>query len=65
MAYNLLCGGKNLEDLERLRQDEAYNRALGAERIPDPTTAGDFLRRFQEEDIQTLQEVIQFETESG
>jgi hypothetical protein len=28
------------------RTDEAYLDALGAERIPDPTTAGDFCRRF-------------------
>jgi hypothetical protein len=31
---------------------------LGAERIPDPTTAGDFTRRFSPEDIATLQECI-------
>ena len=31
---------------------------LGAERIPDPTTAGDFTRRFSEEDILTLQGCI-------
>ena len=28
------------------RNDEVYLDALGAERIPDPTTAGDFCRRF-------------------
>ena len=33
--------------------------ALGAERIPDPTTAGDFLRRFETEaNVLTLQEVF-------
>ena len=58
MTYNLLCGGTHLEDLERLRQDENYAKGLGAERIPDPTTAGDFLRRFKEEDVGQLQEVI-------
>jgi len=45
IAYNVLCGGTCLEDLERLRNDEVYVRILGAERIPDPTTAGDFCRR--------------------
>ena len=47
IAYNLLCEGDCLQDLERLRNDEAYLDALGASRIPDPTTAGDFCRRFE------------------
>ena len=46
IAYNLLAGGTCLEHLELRRQDEAYLDALGAKRIPDPTTAGDFCRRF-------------------
>ena len=46
IAYNILAGGDCLQDLERLRNDEAYLDALGASRIPDPTTAGDFCRRF-------------------
>ena len=59
MAYNILAGGTCLEDIERLRQDEAYMDALGAERIPDPTTAGDFLRRFEtESNVLALQEVF-------
>src|SRR2546428_5251934 len=45
IAYNILCGGKTLEDLEQRRQDEVYLDALGAKVIPDPTTAGDFCRR--------------------
>src|SRR5207249_5460016 len=47
LAYNILCGGKTLEDLEQRRQDEVYLDALGARVIPDPTTAGDFCRRFR------------------
>jgi hypothetical protein len=47
LAYNALCGGTRLEDIERLRHDSAYMDALGAELIPDPTTAGDFCRRFR------------------
>lgn len=47
IAYNLLASGRCLEHLELRRQDEAYLNALGAQRIPDPTTAGDFCRRFQ------------------
>ena len=46
IAYNLLAGGTCLEHLELRRSDEAYLDALGARRIPDPTTAGDFCRRF-------------------
>jgi Transposase DDE domain group 1 len=46
IAFNAFCDGKCLEDIEHRRQDEAYLNALGAERIPDPTTAGDFCRRF-------------------
>jgi hypothetical protein len=55
LAYNPLCGGTCLEDLELLRNDAAFLDALGARRIPDPTTAGDFCRRFDEADIRALQ----------
>jgi hypothetical protein len=58
IAYNVLTGGTCLEDIERLRNDETYMNALDAERIPDPTTAGDFLRRFDEKCIFALQETI-------
>jgi hypothetical protein len=58
IAYNLLAGGTCLEHLELLRQDEAYLDALGARRIPDPTTAGDFCRRFQAAHIFRLQRVF-------
>ena len=46
IAFNILAGGTRLEHLELRRNDEVYLDALGAERIPDPTTAGDFCRRF-------------------
>jgi DDE family transposase len=58
LAYNFLADGKVLEDIERGRNNENYLNALGAQRIPDPTTAGDFLRRFQERDVKTLMRVI-------
>jgi len=58
MAYNILTGGDCLEDLERLRESETHMDAIGAERIPDPTTAGDFCRRFNEEAIVSLLEVV-------
>jgi hypothetical protein len=58
IAYNLLAGGTCLEHLELLRSDEAYLDALGARRIPDPTTAGDFCRCFDAAHIFCLQEVF-------
>jgi hypothetical protein len=58
LVYNILAGGKTLADLERLRNDENYLDAIGAQRIPDPTTAGDFLRRFEQQDISTLMRII-------
>jgi len=54
IAYNILCGGQTLEDLEQRRQDEVYLDALGAKMIPDPTTAGDFCRRFTAADVEVL-----------
>jgi len=58
IAYNLLAGGRCLEHLELLRSDEAYLDALGARRVPDPTTAGDFCRRFDAAAIYRLQQVF-------
>ena len=54
IAMNLLAGGTCLEHLEDRRCDEAYLNAMGAERIPDPTTAGDFCRRFSPGNIMQL-----------
>jgi hypothetical protein len=58
IAYNLLAGGTCLEHLELLRSDEAYMDLLGARRIPDPTTAGDFCRRFDMHHVIELMEVF-------
>jgi hypothetical protein len=58
IAYNLLAGGRRLEHLELRRNDEVYLDALGAQRIPDPTTAGDFCRRFSEGDVMILMETL-------
>lgn len=57
-AYNILAGGQTIEDMELRRQDEGYLQALGTQRTPDPTTAGDFCRRFDQGHIQTLQDVF-------
>jgi len=58
IAYNILAGGMRLEDIELNRNNEGYLNAVGAQRIPDPTTAGDFTRRFTPEDIWGLMEGI-------
>ena len=58
IAYNILAGGTCLEHLELRRHDAAYLDALGARRIPDPTTAADFCRRFSTWDVYLLQEVF-------
>ena len=58
IAYVVMAGGTKLEDLELLREDEAYMDLLGAPRIPDPTTAGDFLRRFSALDVIALMDAV-------
>ena len=58
LAYNALCNGSCLEDIELRRNDEAFLDALDAQRIPDPTTAGDFCRRFTVTDIEHLHDAI-------
>jgi hypothetical protein len=58
IALNLLCGGSVLDDIELRRNDAAFLDALGARAIPDPTTAGDFLRRFDGEGVWRLMHII-------
>lgn len=58
LAFNTLAGGTCIEDLELLRNSEGFLDALGAQRIPDPTTAGDFCRRFTPEHVDVLQDVF-------
>jgi hypothetical protein len=57
-VYNLFVGGTCLEDIANLQCSEPVRRLLGAERIPDPTTAGDFLRRFEQDDLAALDGAI-------
>jgi hypothetical protein len=57
-AYNALCDGTCLQDIELRRNDEVFLDALGARRIPDPTTAGDFCRRFTRADVLTLLDLV-------
>ena len=58
LAYNALCGGRVLEDIEVRRNDLVFLDALGARTIPDPTTAGDYCRRFDEHSIETMMDII-------
>jgi hypothetical protein len=58
IAFNIIAGGKRIEHIELRRNDEVYLNALGAQRLPDPTTEGDFCRRFSETDVVTLMDAI-------
>ena len=58
LAYSVLSGGTRLEDVDRLRNDVPLMNGLGARLLPDPTTVGDFLRRFTEADIVALMDAI-------
>ena len=53
-----MLDGVRLEDIELRRNDEAFLDSLGAQRIPDPTTSGDFTRRFDEPAITGLMEIV-------
>ena len=58
VAYNTLTGGTCLDDIEQHRNNETYMDALGAQRIPDPTTEGDFTRRFNATQVLALMETV-------
>jgi Transposase DDE domain group 1 len=58
IAYNALCNGTCLQDIELRRNDAVFLDALGTRRIPDPTTAGDFCRRFDAFKINLLQDIF-------
>lgn len=56
LAFNALCGGQRLDDIELRRRDQMFLDGIGAASLPGPTTAGDFCRRFDETSIMALQE---------
>jgi hypothetical protein len=58
VAYNALCGGRRLDDIEHRRNDAVFLDGIGAKSLPDPTTAGDFCRRFDASSVMALQEAI-------
>ncbi|MBC8425636.1 hypothetical protein H8E07_16090, partial [bacterium] len=47
-----------LDDIEHRRNDRTFLDALGAKSIPDPTTAGDFCRRLEPDDVDALMDAI-------
>jgi hypothetical protein len=57
-VYNLFVGGTCIEDIGQLQGSEPVRRMLGAVRLPDPTTAGDFLRRFDAGALEALDGAI-------
>ncbi len=58
-AFNAIAGGKCLRDIHKLREDQALLSALGIETLPAPSTAGDFTRRFEQHNIDHLQNAIE------
>jgi Transposase DDE domain group 1 len=57
LVYNLVLGGEHLSDLEVLRGDPGTQELVGVDTILAPTTAGEFLRKFDIGDTQDLQRV--------
>jgi DDE family transposase len=57
LVYNLILGGSHLSDREGLRGDPGTQELLGAETILAPTTAGEFLRKFDIGDVHDLHRV--------
>ena len=57
-VYNQYVGGRCIEDIAHLQHSDAVKNLTGACRIPDPSTAGDFLRRFNPSNLRAFQQVI-------
>ena len=58
LIYNVMSGGSCLQDMEERRQDPGYLDALGAKKVPAPSTEGDFLRRLDEVSVWGLMEAV-------
>jgi hypothetical protein len=57
LVYNVVLGGEHLSDLEVLRGDAGTQELLEVEAVLAPTTAGEFLRKFDIGDVHDLQRV--------
>ena len=58
LIYNVATGGTRYQDIELRRQSVSFLEAVGAEKIPAPSTAGDFMRRFDAPDVVDLMEAV-------
>ena len=58
LIYNVATGGTRYQDIEMRRQSGSFLEAVGAEKIPAPSTAGDFVRRFKAPDVLDLMEAV-------
>ena len=58
IAYDILAGGTRLGHLDIRRRGEVFLDALGAQRLPDPTTSGGFCGRFTQPDVDRLVNTI-------
>ena len=54
LSHNLIAGGQCLLDLNVLRGDVGTQHVLGLARVLAPSTAGDFLRKFDIGDLHDL-----------
>jgi hypothetical protein len=57
LVYNVALGGEHLSDLDVLRGDAGTQELMGVEGVLAPTTAGEFLRKFDIGDVHDLQRV--------
>ena len=57
-VYNMLSGGEVIHDIKRLQESEGFLRIMGADRIPDPTSAGMFLTRFNRKSLDAFQQSL-------
>jgi hypothetical protein len=57
-AFAARCPGPPPASGSVRRNDEVYLDALGAVRIPDPTTSGRFCHRFSERDTERLMDTV-------
>jgi hypothetical protein len=58
IALNAFVGGQTLDDIELRRNDKGFLDAVGVTSLADPTTEGDYCRRYSEESILGLQRVF-------
>ena len=57
LVWMLQAGGRRLEDLRELREEQAVLRRLGLEELPSADAVGDWLRRVGDRGVEALQTV--------